>query len=52
MRINFNQIGKDIFEVKVLSDTKTIHLIIVPGKLYQKLTETNISKRELVLKSF
>ena len=50
--VKITEIGKDKFLVEVIDNVKTSHNVVISDKVYQELTNSMISKYELLEKSF
>ena len=50
--IKITEIEKDKFLVEVIDNLKTSHNVVISDKVYQELTNSMISKHELLEKSF
>ena len=50
--IKITEIEKDKFLVEVIDNVKSLHNVVISDKVYQELTNSMISKYELLEKSF
>ena len=52
MKLQIDQINKDLFKVVIMDNIDTCHLVTLKDKIFQKLTQKKITKKKLIYLSF
>ena len=52
MKVQIDQINKDLFKVSIKDNIDTCHLVTLKDEIFQKLTKKKITKEKLINLSF
>ena len=52
MKVQIDQINKDLFKVSITDNIDTCHLVTLKDEIFQKLTQKKITKEKLINLSF